>query len=636
MQQPPASSQAGASDRRARWAILLVTLSVFAGMLALLRQIPNLYDTDSYFHLAVAREYWDQGIRGGLPWARQSVMAAGFGDKELLFHLLLIPFVKLGGTAGGKLAIAVFASLLALQIARLAVRALGVLGALVPLWLFLTAADLVNRLLRLRPETLSVLLLLIAVELAAARRYRLLALLALLFTYTHTAWHTLPLLCALRFLQLGLRERHWDWRLVAHPLAGCGVALVIHPHFPHNLLVWWMQNVDHFLIPLPDAGAEFSPNAIRYAFELNAGWWLGLLLLWGARTPGRDATEQEGRMAGFLGLGTFVFALLFALISRFATYLVPFATLALLFELRRRGRTVSAWVALPWRGRLPLAAGFALLLLSVPLGVSSMRDALTAAGAFERGREGDAARLGRDIPEGARVAATWGEADYYAYWAPQARYLNVLDPVFMARWRPRVYEISLAVFDGSEPDVPLTVATDLDSDSVVLMQAERRTVGQRLMADPRVRWSQRGIDSLFTIGAGNNRGFLLDWQTAPLPLGASSPTAAMVPYPRAADERAQALEGFVDFRRLSGGDPCRVFAHEVDVAEPTTRSYEFAPYGRGVLSCDGAPVVGVQSDPRAILGRGVILSLRLARGHHTLSVQTCREGRFGGFYLLER
>ena len=68
---------------------------------------PLLYDNDSYFHLAVARTYAEAGPVDRLEAVRFSVMEDGFGDKELLFHLLLVPFtVWLDPVFGGQLFLA--------------------------------------------------------------------------------------------------------------------------------------------------------------------------------------------------------------------------------------------------------------------------------------------------------------------------------------------------------------------------------------------------------------------------------------------------------------------------------------------------------------------------------------------------
>src|SRR5206468_8502475 len=81
-------------------------------------RLPVLYDADGYYHLAVARAYAERGIFHTLDWARFSVMHDGFGDKEFLFHVVLIPFARLGDpTAGGFMALAGFSALVAALLA---------------------------------------------------------------------------------------------------------------------------------------------------------------------------------------------------------------------------------------------------------------------------------------------------------------------------------------------------------------------------------------------------------------------------------------------------------------------------------------------------------------------------------------
>ena len=53
---------------------------------------------------------------------------------------------------------------------------------------------------------------------------------------------------------------------------------------------------------------------------------------------------------------------------------------------------------------------------------------------FRPGRLWGLRRLipGAGMPPGARVASPWIETGFYVLWAPQAVYLNVLDPLFLA------------------------------------------------------------------------------------------------------------------------------------------------------------------------------------------------------------
>jgi hypothetical protein len=629
------------SSRAASFAVVAAALITFASVAWVLAPLPNLFDVDSYFHLAVARKYAQEGLGNGLPWARFSVMAEHFGDKELLFHVLLIPFARMDGDTGGKLAIALLNAAIAALLARQAVRAVGPWGLLLPVWLLFSAGDYVSRLLRLRPELLSLIELLLAVELATTRRYRTLGLLAVVFPLSHTAFQLLPALGVAWFVADGLRVRRWDWALPAYVVLGTVVGLFIHPHFPQNVVVWYVQNVLHARLRLPDAGFEFAHNTLSSALLMNRGWWVSLAALWLARRKeGPAAEEPESTRARYLLLAALVFGVLYAYLSRFATYFVPFATLALLHHLRARGERPAAWVRLPGRWRLPsLAFALAAALLSLQT-VTMMRSLFRLSHAYDAGRHAEGRALSAALPPGAAVAATWLETEMYVYYAPQARYLNVLDPVFMAARDPVRYALTLAVFDGREPDLPYAVKVNLASDYVALSQEEAHGANARLLRDPRILTRHRGHLGLFELQTRANEAFALDWQLAPGPVDPSRVTADEVrrwpPYPRPEQAGQREYEGFVDFRRLDRPERCQVFGRVVDVPEGVEQAVEFAPYGSGSLWVDGERTASIDVPRRAVLGQGERVRLSLARGPHTMTVTTCAADGYGGFYLVGR
>ena len=115
---------------------LVVAIIAFFLFAHFLFALPSLPDTDSYYHLAVARLYAQNGIVDELPWARFSAMRHGFGDKEILFHVLLMPFAR---GDGGRIAIALLNAILAGVITWLAVEAIGAWGAAVAPVLYLAA-----------------------------------------------------------------------------------------------------------------------------------------------------------------------------------------------------------------------------------------------------------------------------------------------------------------------------------------------------------------------------------------------------------------------------------------------------------------------------------------------------------------
>ncbi|HEY8149162.1 MAG TPA: hypothetical protein VIK51_09675 [Vicinamibacteria bacterium] len=623
-----------------RRAVLLAFLATSLGLGAIVLSFPNLYDADSYFHLAVARDYARGALRGGLRWARLSALADGFGDKELLFHLLLAPFASMkDGARAGWAAVALLNGVVAAVVAAAAWPVLRGWSILVWPALLVGSADLSGRLLRLRPEILSLVIVVLAVSAAAQRRHRLLGALALVYALSHTSFPLLLVLCTLWLLRDRIRDGDWSWDLVAYPLLGTVVGLLVHPQFPANVRVWILQNVERYRIAVPDAGGEFERATLRDAIELNAAWAAGLAVLGLAiRRPSSASPAPSGaerRRTAYLWIAAALSAVLFALLPRFAVYLVPLVTLAVLGQIG--SSRDAAPVAGPRRSLRRLAAA---TLSLVALGFAArnvlvIRHNLAVQGVFLRGRADDSRQFSAKLPDGAKVAAPWSEAELYAYWAPQARYLNMLDPIFMAAWRPRAYRAQLAVFGGEEPDVPLVVGTELDSDYIAFTRRGNAGVAPRLAHDPRVRLVHAGFESLYALVPGANHAFLLDWRVSPnaaLPTSGGQATAWPT-YPRAGTDRARALEGLVDGRRLPG-QGCRVFSRLLAVPDGTNVEYELSPQGPSRVVVDGRTVATLARGARAVLGQGAVVTV--ASGDHLISVETCPTDGFAGFYLVDR
>ena len=634
----PASSH----DRRQLWAstagTFVVALVFFAALFA---RFPVLYDTDSYYHLAIARAYERHGIIDSLPWAQLSLLHE-FGDKELLFHLAVAPFADTADpTAGGRWMLAFFNALVAGTLTFFAFRAVGRWGlAVVPL-LYVGSLDFLSRLIRLRPELLSLLLLLAAIGCAGSRRYRLLGVVAALYTLSYTAFHVfLGLCCAWFVQQLWARDRR-EWGLLLYPLLGVGVGLLAHPHFPQNLVVWKVQSLDFFLNKaLLNVGREIDPQSTDALLLDNAGWWLALLLLWRAQIPRREAHDEP--TADFLFVSAAFFGLLFLVMQRFSIYFIPLATLALLYELRRRGAIIGSWTALPWRGRVPLALG---LLLVLALGLPKTHEFLHRLAKARDGlsREQEWSAFGRALPAGARVAADWGLTHAYMFWAPQATFLNVLDPVFMAVRYPQAYRALRGVMKGREPDVPWALRSELKSDYIALSRFHLpRRLPERLAADPRLRPVHQAYTLLYRVEPEANTAFALDWRLVPkgtrLPLDAAADIEQLAAYPRAPTPELRAVEGYVDAARVAeSAQDCLALVHPFTVGEPTQRLYELAPSGPSKAWLDDRLLLTLDRATGAVLGRGVTFPVALEPGEHRLTVLTCPglDDRTG-FYLLER
>ncbi len=621
--------------------VFIVSLLFFGWLFG---RFPVLYDTDSYYHLAIGRVYAHEGPIDELPWARFSLMRHGFGDKEFLFHLLLVPFAGADDPAsaagGGRWALAFFNALVASALALLGILAVGRWGLAVPWLAYAGSADFLGRMIRLRPELLSLLLLLAAIACVGARRDRLLGLVTALYTLGYTAFHALLGLAGGWFAARGWTERRWSPALLLYPVLGAGVALLVHPNFPHNLAVWKVQSIDYFARKADlNVGREIGPALTSDIVWQNLAWAVGLLVLW--RAARRDEGETPAWItstAWALHVATAAFGLLYALMQRFSIYFIPLATLSLIFELRRRGYRLGASVALPGRGRLPLALALALVsILGLARTGPLLRNLAVAVDSAPMSREDEWTHFGRAVPPGARVAAEWGSTHIYMFWAPQGMYLNVLDPVFMAQPFPRVYAATRAVFEGREPDVPLALEAQLDSNFLAVSGLHPHPdLLRRLRHDPRLVERYPGYTLLYEAIPDANADFVLDWRQVPPneALPALGDAAGFAVYPRASEPRQRALEGFVDAARLGTDGDCAAFVHDEEVAVAEPRLYELASYGPATLWLDGEAVVGIDASSRAILGAGLKFPVRL-EGRHRFTVQTCRGSAGGpvGFYL---
>ncbi len=630
------------APRRAPWVAAFGTFVVALPLLwGFYQRHPLLADTDGAYHLAVARATAEQGVLHELPQVRMSALTLyGYSDNVLLFHLALAPFAADGDPlAGGRLALALLDALVLAAIAGLGVKAAGWWGLLAAPALGLGSLEMFWRLVRLRPELLALLLLLLALAAAGTRRYRLLGAIAFAFALAYVAWHAFLGLFLLLFVFTGWARRRWDWALALYAVLGTGAGLLVHPAFPANLLVWKLAALDVFALKgTLDSGSELGPPSPQVTLLANAGLWLLAAVLWRSRRPdGRaDAGAAQARdLADAFGLAALCFGGLYLLVSRFSIYAFPFALLWLLFHIKSRGEAPGGRVRLPWRGSLPLAAAVVLAALIAVPGTSQelARFARRTDPGPENTRLKDYAAFARAVPAGATVASPWGETALYLLWAPQGRYLNVLDPAAMAVPFPRAAAAQRALFAGEAPDVPLLAIAELDSRFVAwsLPGAPPRLLA-RLRNDPRARPLHVGFQALFALVEPPPGSFVLDWRVVPagaLPPPVDAPLADWPAYPRMPQPPLRAVEGFVDAGRVASS--CVAFAREQSPGDPGR--YELAPYGETTLWLDGAALLSTSGNS-AVLGEGVSFALPPAR---RLTVLTCPgEGGRAGFYLLRR
>ena len=619
---------------------LIATALTFAVCFALafawLRPLCMLFDTDSYYHLAVARAYAQHGLISELPWARFSAMRFGFGDKELLFHLLLAPFA---GSAdpllGGKLALAGLVAALSTALVRAAWPAIGWSSLYVPLILVGGALSFDLRIIRLRPELLALLLILGTLAALSAQRHARVFVLSFAFAWSYTAVHALVGLCAVCFLYALWCERKPRYAMLVAPLSGAVAGLLSHPHFPHNLRIAYLQNVVFWRYrDQSDIGDEILPLGITRFLEFDWPALLALLILYLALTrvagAPRSPLTAAARNYTVAAVG---FGALFVTGGRFAIYAWPFALLAAAHQLAARGYRIAP--------RLERVAGtrahaertwLVLLVWALVAGyhtVQRLTHFADLGGCIWPAQLRQLEQLGRAVPPGAKIAAPWTVSDEYVFFAPQGRYLNLLDPVFMRSAHPEAYLLQRALFRGELPDVPLALV-DLDSDYLAFTARILQPLAAQIRQDPRLTPVVEHGQVLYRLRPGENRDFVLDYRVADTRAALRD---TQTTYPRAAEPRARAVEGIVDGQRLGAAGRC-VWLEPQAQLTPGTR-WEVA--STGTLSLFRGPdwQLDIPARPRLILGDGTRFEPP-EPSPEPVVLKLCSGETPASFYLLRR
>jgi hypothetical protein len=629
---PAPSPPAGRRRLRPLGAAFAVFLVALGLGWAFTRAAPVLNDTDSYYHLAVAREYARAGVPDELAWARFSMLRSPFPDKELLFHWALAPFAAESGgsSAGGRFALALLVALALGVLAFVAAELAGPRAAWAALALPALALDLPDRLNRLRPELVALVLFLLTARAIARRADRAAGLLGALFALSYTAIQAWLGLVALLWL---VRWRHAgrpSWALPLYAGLGAGLGLVVHPAFPANLELWVVQNVHLFdyVASLGAGGAELRPATTLELLAKNFGFWAAAALALLAARRAAPAPPERALARDVHAVAALAFGALYLAMWRFGLYFFPFATLALLAALGPEG--LGARFRWPARRTLPLALAWLLCVVAALPQASAMAGRFLDRAMPGPPREEAWRAFAASVPDGAKIAAPWGIAQAYVFFAPQGRYLNLLDPLLMALPYPREEALARALFAGEEPDLALAVGAGLDSDYLAFSRLSTPgRLAARAAGDPRLRRIHDGYDQLYALEPGAAARFARDWEAA-------APGAAFAPYPRRSDPRGRELEAFVDARRVGPG--CVRFLRRESADGGARHWLELAPYGLARLAVDGRPLVALGGTPGAVLGEGALVEVELAAGEHVWTLETCPDPTTGrsGFFLLER
>jgi len=414
--------------------------------------IPTIFEVDGYYHIKVAELTARNGILRSFPWAAFTPFRDHFGDKEFLFHVFLVPFTRLGLVRGAKLAAVVLdAAIVGLAYHLLRVR--QVRGASTWMLLFVGAGSVFFwRMGQCRPHLGSILCVLTGLHLMARRRPMALALVAAVYALAYTASHVILILAT---LAAGLHRRSHGRIAFELPLAalvGLAAGHLLHPNFPHNLLIWKIQNVDFYrfawLQGALDLGPEIEPlplsDYLRVHF-LVLGLWL---FIGAAALRRRQRVSYETAVFATAGVA---FGIMAYTGARFTEYWVPLSCVALPLLADDVGVGPADLMGRP-AGRWLLGGVAALFALSACLGLrefTRLTHAVTPSQlAYDKSMRDIGGILAREAPGEIVYHAAWSDASALLFYDDESRYLAMLDPIYFYYSDPYRYVLLRAINAG--------------------------------------------------------------------------------------------------------------------------------------------------------------------------------------------
>ncbi len=432
---------------------------VFDGLLFYTQGV---YENDAFYHARYSQLLPEQGLSRSFPWMQFSLWRDHFCDKDFLYHVAMMPFVR-GGEAliGAK----VFTLLLALSVMVAAYVLLvrwRVPWAVV--WVGLLALGsgiLLTRLPMIRSHGLSILLTVLSLYVIARGRFWPCLIVGFIYSWSYSfplamGMTAVGMECSRRIL---LGNQSGAPKAVLGTFAGVIAGLLIHPYSPNTVSTLWL------LLNISAAGAtggtielgsEFRPLQVSAMPLVMPGLLAALLFslvgaLWLRSRKTLDKSALSVESAALLGAAVGWFAGLFVFM-RMAEYFAPAVVFAAALIARDILRETQLETKMPRNGQLVallasvlLLAGCHQMTLQGVRGLYLLRRPFYPTDeAWFRGQYfgGASAWLKTHAPAGSTVINFhWDDFPELYYQSPEHYYLVGMDPTLMSLKHPEVARV---------------------------------------------------------------------------------------------------------------------------------------------------------------------------------------------------
>ncbi len=441
---------------------LVVWLGFLAFFAVIQASTDRLAGNDTYYHIKYAWLIWHEGALWDFRWLEGTFFRDMWVDKELLYHLMLIPFTLGGDLYYGAKAAGAVGGATALFAAYLVIRSFGEPGSIWrrhSIWFALVLAAgskaMLYRLSTARVPSASVAFMMLGLWLMNKKAWR--GLFALGFFYAWMYHVSVVLVPFAAFFALGQRMESGRWDLKPVFATGIGICagFVINPYFPDSLPVLFKHVIQVGLggTGLPKGG-EWAAYDSWYLMNTTAVAWYALLAA--VIALGGTRRTMSARTFSLLLCAALMTAAFFKA-RRFVEYFPVFMIVFSASAIHDLVHDPESWFAAAYaKHRRSLRAIYAttILVLCVVAGFNNWNASREAHQNANPWRLAGAAQwLQANTPEGSQVYnAQWDVFPELIFHNHHNSWTLGLDPNFTYFLDPRLYYISERLGAGQVPE----------------------------------------------------------------------------------------------------------------------------------------------------------------------------------------
>lgn len=442
---------------------------------------------DSYYHLKMPLFIAEHGILDKFPWLRFTVLSEHFYSHHLLFHLLMLPLLKIlpfDTIVAGKIISVLFASLVFPPFYLLLRRNMkpGMALALTLVAIFSLPLTYYSRHSMLRSYTIAGAVMLYAIGFMFDGKRWQLAVLAAFFALLYGGFFFLPIMAAIFWGCQLFYGRKADHKTLAAVFLGTAAGVLLHPNASQTYEFLNLQvNQAGFNSPVP-SGSEWRPFSTQVWMQMSLSGLgiFGLSLLLTLRQNFKISFE-----AFYLLLCAIFWSALSFVANRFLEYQPLFLLLAGLYHLPElltaalKEKTGFAKALQPI-GLVLIVALFYQNYTQLNSAYAKNTNMAWNNSDIKAGMEW----LKQNSNQGELLFAdSWDVFPVYFFYNDWNHYITGLDPNFMRKYNPLLYQKYNDITSGKQSTNLTEVQSLFGARFVASMPRRRRAMYNNFLAD---------------------------------------------------------------------------------------------------------------------------------------------------------